>query len=599
MPDGAARQPADPAAIPLLVTDRPVLVFGGCYSNLQATQALLAAGARLAVPPERMLCTGDVIAYGADPHATLTLLREAGIATLRGNCEESLAQEAGDCGCGFAPGSVCDRLAAAWFTHAQRHVDAADRRWMAALPPRIDLLMAGRRIALVHGAPSRINRFVFASTPEGEIAAEIARSGAEGVIAGHCGLPFTRRLGRTLWHNTGAIGLPANDGTPRGWFSLLTPRGEGIDIRTLPLDYDHHGAARAMRRAGLPAEYAETMASGIWPSFDVLPPAEQARSGHALAPTATLWTGAPAAEPTPVAVTHPTARVALERLETLWFNTGTLCNIACAGCYIESSPRNDRLRYLARADFDAFLEQAADHPALTEIGFTGGEPFMNPDAPGMIEAALARGYRTLVLSNAMRPMQRHLPLLARLAAAHAGRLSVRVSLDHCTPAGHERVRGQGSFAPAMAGLAGLARAGIGLAVAARFDAGESEGACRAGFAALFQAQGLALDAWNPAHLVLFPELTGGPPPPEVSETCWQALRSRGRAVMCQTSRMVVHRNGEAAPRVVACTLLPYAAAFDLGASLAEAARPVQLDHPHCARFCVFGAASCAPSGAPG
>ena len=36
------------------------------------------------------------------------------------------------------------------------------------------------------------------------------------------------------------------------------------------------------------------------------------------------------------------ARVALTRLETLWFNTGTLCNLECANCYIESSPRNDR-----------------------------------------------------------------------------------------------------------------------------------------------------------------------------------------------------------------------------------------------------------------
>ena len=61
-------------------------------------------------------------------------------------------------------------------------------------------------------------------------------------------------------------------------------------------------------------------------------------------------------------------------------------------------------------------------------------------------------------------------------------------------------------------------------------------------------------------------------------------------------RMVVHRKGEAAARVVACTLQPYAAGFDLGASLAEAARPVVLNHPHCARFCVFGAASCAAGG---
>ena len=55
----------------------------------------------------------------------------------------------------------------------------------------------------------------------------------------------------------------------------------------------------------------------------------------------------------------PRAGVALERLETLWFNTGTLCNIACANCYIDSSPTNDALAYLTRADARAFLDEIA------------------------------------------------------------------------------------------------------------------------------------------------------------------------------------------------------------------------------------------------
>jgi hypothetical protein len=43
------------------------------------------------------------------------------------------------------------------------------------------------------------------------------------------------------------------------------------------------------------------------------------------------------------------AHVGLKALETLWFNTGTLCNLTCRNCYIESSPRNDRLVYLTAA----------------------------------------------------------------------------------------------------------------------------------------------------------------------------------------------------------------------------------------------------------
>lgn len=600
MPDGVRLGLSTTATI---IANQPVLVFGGCYSNLQATSALLAEARRLGVSPDRMICTGDVIAYGADPRATLALIRDAGIATVTGNCEESLGAEAEDCGCGFVPGSVCDRLSSAWFAHASMQIDAHDRRWMAALPKRMDLLMAGRRIAVVHGAPSRINRFVFWSTPDQELAAEVALTRAEGVIGGHCGIPFTRQIGTYLWHNSGAIGLPANDGTPRGWFSLLTPHGDDIEIRHLPLDYDHCAAAQAMRAAGLPADYAETMETGIWPSFDILPAAEQAETGRALKSEPWSWTRrSPSppplqsrrfADPNRTASGEPHAQVMLDRLATLWFNTGTLCNIACIGCYIESSPHNDRLVYLPRNAFDRFMDEAEiAHPELQEIGLTGGEPFMNPDVPGMIEAALARGYRVLVLTNAMRPMQRYVPWLHRLHIKFGAKLGLRVSLDHYTRDGHEKVRGKSSFAPALAGLSWLVRNGVSTSVAARLGADEPETTHRAGFAALFRKHDLSLDAWNPDQLVLFPELVTEAIPPEVSETCWQALSSRGREVMCATSRMIVHRKGEAAPRVVACTLQPHTPGFDLGNSLVEARRTVTLNHPHCARFCVFGAASC-------
>src|SRR5215472_3595279 len=95
-------------------------------------------------------------------------------------------------------------------------------------------------------------------------------------------------------------------------------------------------------------------------------------------------------------------------LKTLWFNTGTLCNLACEGCYIESSPRNDRLVYLTLSDVQQFLSETLHKfPSVEEIGFTGGEPFMNPEIIAMLDGALSVGYRTLVLTNAMTPMRRH------------------------------------------------------------------------------------------------------------------------------------------------------------------------------------------------
>ena len=144
---------------PVLAADGPVLVFGGPYSNLQATEALLAAAAGLGIPPHRMICTGDVVAYGADPVRCVARLRAAGVAVVAGNCEEQLGAGAAECGCGFAAGSACDRLAAAWFAHADAALGADDRAWMRGLPASLELHIAGRRLLVLHGGVGAFQPF--------------------------------------------------------------------------------------------------------------------------------------------------------------------------------------------------------------------------------------------------------------------------------------------------------------------------------------------------------------------------------------------------------------------------------------------------------
>ncbi|MCB2066391.1 MAG: radical SAM protein [Erythrobacter sp.] len=285
------------------------------------------------------------------------------------------------------------------------------------------------------------------------------------------------------------------------------------------------------------------------------------------------------------------ASVALRQLETLWFATGTLCNLACANCYIESSPTNDALVWLTLAEVERFLDEIAGQ-GVREIGFTGGEPFMNPEIIAMVETALERGHRVLVLTNAMAPMRRHEAALLRLRQAHGDWLTLRVSIDHHTQGAHEAERGANSWAPMLGGLRWLSDNGFSLATAGRHLAGESDGAARTAYAALFAAQQIAIDCADPARLVLFPEMDAAADIAEITTACWDILGKSPDQVMCASSRMVVHRKGEPAARVVACTLLPYDPRFDLGASLAEASREVSLNHPHCARFCVLGGASC-------
>ncbi|MCL5779088.1 radical SAM protein [Limibaculum sp. FT325] len=289
------------------------------------------------------------------------------------------------------------------------------------------------------------------------------------------------------------------------------------------------------------------------------------------------------------------AKVGLRALETLWFNTGTLCNIECRNCYILSSPSNDALAYLTRAEVEGYLaEIARDRLPVREIGFTGGEPFMNPEMIGMAEAALEAGHEVLILTNAMRPMmragmRRGLADLARRFGAH---LTLRVSLDHWSAERHDEERGTGSFAKTVEGMRWLRDAGIRMAVAGRTVWGETEAHARAGYARLFAAEGFAIDAASPLACVLFPEMDEGVEVPEITESCWGILHKHPDSVMCSNARMVAKRRGAEAPSVLACTLLAYDPQFELGRTLAEAARPIALNHPHCAKFCVLGGASC-------
>ncbi len=289
------------------------------------------------------------------------------------------------------------------------------------------------------------------------------------------------------------------------------------------------------------------------------------------------------------------AHVGLTRPETLWFNTGTLCNIECLNCYIESSPTNDRLVYMTKAEVVDYLEQLEERKwNLREIAFTGGEPFMNPEMIGMARAALERGYDVLILTNAMRPMMRKTMMdgVLNLHQTFGKKLTLRISIDHWDPENHDKERGRGSFDRMIEGMCWLRDNGVHMAVAGRSIWGEGEEDARAGYQALYEAYGFEIDAYNPGATVLFPEMDERVEVPEITTACWDILDKSPEDVMCASSRMVVKRKGADKPTVLACTLLPYDEQFEMGATLEEAEQQVSLNHPHCAKFCVLGGASC-------
>lgn len=262
-----------------------VLVFGGNYSNLPATLALQAVASERGIPAQQVICTGDVVAYCAQPEETVSAVRDWGIPVVMGNCEESLGFDAPDCGCGFAEGSSCAVLANDWFSFSRGRVSAEHKAWMRALPRSLHFQFGGKRFQVVHGGIDAINRFIFASLPDAVFAQQFQQlppDTADVVIGGHAGIPFGRRCEAHYWLNTGAIGMPANDGTADTWYLLLSLEQGAIKLRWQRLQYDVETTQRIMREQGLDNAYAAALATGLWPSLDVLPEFEKQQTGKAL-----------------------------------------------------------------------------------------------------------------------------------------------------------------------------------------------------------------------------------------------------------------------------------------------------------------------------
>ena len=287
------------------------------------------------------------------------------------------------------------------------------------------------------------------------------------------------------------------------------------------------------------------------------------------------------------------ASVELQSLETLWFNTGSLCNLSCKNCYIESDPRNDRLAYLSVDDVRIFLDEIKTQELFTKlIGFTGGEPFLNPDFLEILYLTLEKGFDVLVLTNGFRRIERYKTKLLALNEQYGEKLQLRISLDHHSAAAHEKERGERTFQPTLKMAKWLFDQGFRLSIAGRAIKAESQAEAVHGYQSLLSEYQIGLNADRPEHLVIFPEMNLDSEVPEITVDCWKVLNKQPEQQMCASERMIVKRKGQDQPTVLPCTLLAYDSQFDLGSTLESAKKSVQLNHKFCAQFCVLGGASC-------
>lgn len=283
------------------------------------------------------------------------------------------------------------------------------------------------------------------------------------------------------------------------------------------------------------------------------------------------------------------AFVDLTSLQTLWFNTGTKCNLECRNCYIESSPVNSRLSFLSASDVKPYLEEIKKFNLGTKnINFTGGEPFINPNIIGILDLCLSAGHEVLVLTNAYNILKRHEKNLNGLHEKYGEKLKLRISLDHYTKAVHEKERGEGTFTKTLEQIKKLYNDGHNISIAGRSLLNEKDSGYD--YQQLLINHGINIDINE--KLVIFPEMDSDRDVPEITTKCWGILNKKSTDQMCATERMIVKRAGDDRPIVMPCTLLAYDEQFNLGKTLNDSNTRVQLNHRFCAEFCILGGASC-------
>jgi AdoMet-dependent heme synthase len=136
------------------------------------------------------------------------------------------------------------------------------------------------------------------------------------------------------------------------------------------------------------------------------------------------------------------------------------CNLACKHCYQEGRSKDELSffeikKVIAEAsDMITAWSDARGADFSRTMNITGGEPLLREDLFDILREIKQRGFKTHLLTNGALVTRKHAQELAGI-----GIDGVRVSIEGCEEV-HDAIRGNGSFAAAVAGVENLIDAGL-------------------------------------------------------------------------------------------------------------------------------------------
>ena len=234
-----------------------VALFSDIHANLHAFEAMWAD--LEAQRPEAVYCLGDLVGYGAYPNEVVNFTREHTIPTVMGNYDEGVGFDLDDCGCVYRDPED-DRRGQQSLAWSRAHTTAENKDFLRGLPLQIRFEAAGQRVMLVHGSPRKINEYLYEDRPAATFERIAKVADCEVLLFGHTHLPYQKKVGKTLFVNTGSVGKP-KDGDPRAGY-VITTLGRRSMIEFRRVAYDVAAAARAVRESGLPPYFADLLETG-------------------------------------------------------------------------------------------------------------------------------------------------------------------------------------------------------------------------------------------------------------------------------------------------------------------------------------------------
>ena len=240
-------------------TQPPVAIFGDIHANLPALEAVMADMDSLGL--DKRYCLGDLVGYGTEPNAVVSLIRQRAIPTIKGNYDQGVGNSSDDCGCAYqteAAKALGDR-SIAW---TNEHTTEDNKRFLRELPEQISINIGSLQVLLVHGSPRRINEYLYEDRPDRSFERLLDEAEADVLVCGHTHIPYHKQLpsGRHVI-NAGSVGKP-KDGNPRACYLVLGVSDGIPDVRFVRVPYNLETAAQAIESTEMPDEFAQMLREG-------------------------------------------------------------------------------------------------------------------------------------------------------------------------------------------------------------------------------------------------------------------------------------------------------------------------------------------------